>query len=149
MSEPLVAIVCLLFAAAAAWDVRRRRIPNAVPLAAAALFAVQAFAGAGPPAPWTHVAVGGALLAAGFALFLTGGFGAGDGKLLAAAGLWIGPRDLGVFLFGMALAAAVLCLFAVLPFAAARRMRSNLPFAVAIAPPAVAVLLPRVLAPGV
>ncbi len=141
---------CLIFAAAAGWDLRCRRVPNAIPLALAALFAAHVLAGAvGPAAWWTHAAVGAALLAAGFVLYLTGGFGAGDGKLLAAAGLWVGPSDLSRFLFGLAIGALALALFALLPFPAARRMRRELPFAVAIALPAAAVVIPQALSHGI
>ena len=147
MTQAAVWAACLLFVLAMAWDVRRRRIPNAIPLALAALFGACALAGGAAPAPlWAHLATGGALLAAGFALYLGADLGPGDGKLLAAAGLWVGPRDLGVFLAGMGACALLLCLFALLPFPAARRMRSELPFAAAIAPPAAAVLAPRALA---
>ena len=138
---------CALLAATVACDVRSRRIPNAIPLALLGLFAAYAALGnlAHASALWAHLATGTALLAAGFALHLTGRFGAGDGKLLAVCGLWLGPADLGPFLFGMALCAFALSGFALLPFEKARRMRSELPFAVAIAPPAALVLLGRTL----
>lgn len=136
-----------LFAAAAATDLRGRTVPNAIPLSLLALFAVQAAAdptapGASPPA---HVAVGAVLLAAGFALYCTGRFGAGDAKLLAAAGLWVGPADLSAFLLGLGACAFALVAVALLPMERARRMRRELPFAVAIAPPALAVIVPRAL----
>ena len=92
--------------------------------------------------------IGVVLLAAGFALYLGGRFGAGDGKLIAIAGLWIGPADLGFFLLGLGACALALSLFALLPFEKTRRLRSDLPFAVAIAPPAMAVMIPRALAHG-
>ena len=40
-------------------------------------------------------------------------------------------------------------LFALLPFERTRRLRSELPFAVAIAPPAMAVMIPRALWHGI
>ena len=144
----LVWIACGLFAVGMVCDLRSRRIPNAIPLALLGLFAVYAAVGAaGPPsALWAHLAIGTLLLAAGFALYLGGRFGAGDGKLIAVAGLWIGPAGIAPFLLGIGACAFALCLFAFLPFEKTRRMRSSLPFAVAIAPPAVAVMLPRALA---
>ena len=142
---------CGLFAASVGCDLRWRRIPNVIPGALLVLFAIHALAGgAGPPAIlWLHAAVGAALLAAGFALWLAGGFGAGDGKLIAVAGLWVGPADLGLYLMGLAAGAFALSLFAVLPLAGSRRLRQELPFAVAIAPPAVVIMAPHVLWGGV
>ena len=144
-------VACGLFAASMVCDLRSRRIPNVIPLALLGLFAVYAAAGAaGPPAGlWMHFAIGAVLLAAGFALYLSGRFGAGDGKLIAIAGLWIGPADLGLFLLGLAAGAFALSLFALLPFERTRRLRSDLPFAVAIAPPAMAVMIPRALSHGI
>ena len=100
----VVWVACALFAAGMVCDLRSRRIPNAIPLALLGLFAVYAAAGeAGPlQAMWVNLAIGAVLLAAGFALYLTGGFGAGDGKLIAVAGIWIGPADLSLFLLGLA-----------------------------------------------
>ena len=147
MEDIVTWAACGLFAASVGWDLRQRRIPNAIPGALLALFAIHALAGgAGPPAGlWLHAVVGAVLLAAGFALYLTGGFGAGDGKLIAVAGLWIGPADIGLYLLGLAAGAFALCLFALLPFAGTRRLRSDLPFAVAIAPPAVVIMVPSTL----
>ncbi|MCY3854703.1 MAG: prepilin peptidase [Rhodospirillales bacterium] len=132
---------CGLFAASVMYDQRRRRIPNMVPLALAVLFAVSAFLGTLPSGWLEHVAVGGAFLAAGFLFYLAGGFGAGDGKLLAAAGLWVGPAMLGWFLLAMAGCALALSLVGALR--GGRFLRRGLPFAWAIAPPAIFVLLAR------
>lgn len=150
MAGVIVWIACGLFAAGMVSDLCTRRIPNAIPIALLGLFAVYAAAGAaGPPAGlWVHVAIGAVLLAAGFALYLSGRFGAGDGKLIAIAGLWIGPADLSLFLLGLGVCALALSLFALLPFENTRRLRSDLPFAVAIAPPAMAVMIPRALSHG-
>ena len=151
MAGMVVWAACALFAASVVSDLRRRRVPNPIPVALVALFAVYAvLGGTGQSGPlWGHLAIAAGLLAAGFALYLTGGFGAGDGKLIAVAGLWVGPSDLSVFLIGLSVGAFALCLYALLPFEAARRVRSELPFAVAIAPPALAVMIPRALAHGI
>lgn len=151
MNGIMVWIACGLFAAGMVCDLRSRRIPNAIPLALLGLFSVYAATGeAGPPgAVRAHLAIGAALLAAGFVLYLSGRFGAGDGKLLAAAGMWIGPADLSAFLLGLAACAFALSLFALLPFERTRRLRSELPFAMAIAPPAMAVMIPRALWHGI
>ena len=147
------AAACGLFAASIATDVRRRRVPNEVPLMLLAFFAIYAATGATGPAGslWQHFAVATLILAAGFALYLTGRFGAGDAKLLAVAGLWIGPTLawLGLFLCSLAAFAFALCMVALLPFERTRRMRSELPFAVAIAPPAIIVVTLRALSDGI
>ena len=146
----MVWTACALFAASAACDLRWRGIPNAIPLLLLGLFAGYALTGAaGPPDRlWMNLAIGATMLGAGFALYLSGKFGAGDAKLMAVAGVWVGPGDLGPFLFGLAGCAFALSLFALLPIARARRLRSDLPFALAIAPPAMAVMIARALSPG-
>lgn len=138
---------CSLLLASAVCDLRERRIPNAIQLALLGLFAVQFLFGAcaAAAALWEHLAVGAVMLAAGYALYLTGRFGAGDGKLLAVSGLWIGPVELSLFMFAIAAGTFALCALALLPFGITRRMRYELPFAVSIALPAVIVLLPRAL----
>ena len=89
MSPAVVAVA--LCVVASAFDVRSRRIPNALTFGAVA--AALAFHG------WTR-GLEGILGAAsgfgvGFALFFPmfalGGMGAGDVKLLAALGAWLGP----------------------------------------------------------
>ena len=132
---------CGLFVVSVVCDQRHRRIPNTVPAALVALFGIQAAFGSLPFDWWEHVAVGAAFLAAGFLLYLSGGFGAGDGKLVAVAGLWVGPGALGSFLMIMGVCALALSLFGI-----ARRgefLRRGLPFAWAVAPPAIFVLLFR------
>ena len=149
MPELLLLIACCaLLAAAVVFDIARRRIPNAVPVALLGLFVLQiAVSGHRGMAPlWAHLLTAVLLLAVGFALFLAGALGAGDGKLMAAAGLWIGPPDIGGFLVGVGLLGMALGLFALLPFDATRRLRADLPFAAAIAPPAIALLTLRALA---
>ena len=144
---------CGLFAASIATDLRSRQIPNAVPALLLVFFALYAAAGGVGPAEtiWQHFAVGAAVLAAGFLLYLTGRFGAGDSKLLAVAGVWIGPSlaSLSLFLCSLAACAFALSMFALLPFARTRRMRAELPFAVAIAPPAIGVVGLRALSDGI
>lgn len=137
--------VCGLFGAGMITDLRSRRIPNAIPLALLGLFAGYAFmGGAGPVVSlWKNLAIGALLLGVGFVFYLGGRFGAGDAKLIAVAGLWAGPADLSLFLFGLGACALALSLFALLPFETTRRLRTELPFAVAIAPPAMAVMIAR------
>jgi prepilin peptidase CpaA len=74
-------------------DVRTRRIPNWLTFGAAATAIVVHTALGGSTGAMTSVA-GWAIGAALFMpFFLFGGMGAGDVKLLAALGAWLGPRD--------------------------------------------------------
>ena len=148
MTDAMILAACALFVTSMLCDVRRRRIPNAIPVALLALFLVHAMFGGADPIRgiWMSLTIGAILLAAGYVLYLGGGFGAGDAKLIAVAGVWAGPGLLGHFLLALAGGAFALSLFALLPFEAARRIRRELPFAVAIAPPAVFVIIPRVFA---
>lgn len=146
MLESIVLLACcVLFSVALVSDLARRWIPDSVPLGLLALFVLHALlADAHAMAPlWTHVLTGAVLLLVGFVLFALGGLGGGDGKLMAAAGLWVGPYDMTFFLIGLGLFSLGLTLFALLPFEHTRQLRSNLPFAVAIAPPAIVLLTLR------
>ena len=148
MAGATILAACGLFVTSMVCDVRRRRIPNAIPAALLALFVVHAMVGGAESIRglWMDLAIGAGLLAVGFALWLGGGFGAGDAKLMAVAGVWAGPGHVGHFLLALAGAAFALSLFALLPFEAARRIRRELPFALAIAPPALVVIVPRAFA---
>lgn len=142
---------CALFAASVVWDLRRRRIPNTIPVVLLGLFAVYAISGGAGSLGEVGIdlGIGALLLGSGFALYLTGGFGAGDAKLIAVAGVWCGAGDISIFLLGLAATALLLSLYSMLPFDATRRLRRELPFAVAIAPPALAVMIPRAVSHGI
>lgn len=90
MSAFAVAIVGM---AACAWDIRTQRIPNVLTLSAAVAAIVFHAATAGWIGAGTSVSgwIVGTLLF--FPLFAVRGMGAGDVKLLAAFGAWLGPRD--------------------------------------------------------
>ena len=146
MPESIVLLACCaLFGVALVCDLTRRRIPDSVPLGLLGLFVLYVLlTDAHALAPlWTHALTGAILLLVGFVLFVLGGLGGGDGKLMAAAGLWVGPYDMTFFLIGLGLFSLGLTLFALLPFEHTRRLRSNLPFAVAIVPPAIVLLTLR------
>jgi prepilin peptidase CpaA len=101
--------------AACVTDVAWRRIPNALTLGGAAVgLAVAAVLG-GWPATLAALAGWSVGLAVFLPIFLLGGLGAGDIKLLAAFGAWIGPGEViwvalygaiagGVFAIALALA---------------------------------------------
>lgn len=76
---------------AAIWDLRTRRIPNILTFGAAlAAIVAHGYSGGAFGAGW---AVTGWLVGVAFFLpiFALGGMGAGDVKLLAALGAWLGP----------------------------------------------------------
>ena len=77
--------------AASAFDLYSRRIPNALTFGAAAIALVVAAAAGGASglgASLSGLAIGFALW---FPIYLLGGIGAGDVKLMAAIGAWLGP----------------------------------------------------------
>ncbi len=99
-------IASALLLAAALSDGARYLIPNRICIALAALFPLYALAG---DVPWVgNLATGAALFAAGVGLFAIGWIGGGDAKLLGAAGLWVAPIDLPLFLNVMMVTGALL-----------------------------------------
>ncbi len=129
------------FAVAAAWaDWRRRRIPH--PLVAALVVGWALVAAAMPEAlggsPLSSLACGAGALGAGLALWALGWLGAGDVKLVAVLGLWLGPADFGLGLVGAGLLLLVLAVTA-FAFGGGFAQR-DLPVALALAPPSVALL---------
>lgn len=152
-----------LLLAASATDLRTRRIPNLL-VATGALFGLglQATwpAGRGLFEPSAPGAIGLSaallatvvLLAAGMALWRAGLFGAGDAKLLAAVGPYIGPAGVLPMLLYTLVAGGVLALVASAwrkrplwlaarsstPFAASPITTPRLPYALAIAAGALA-----------
>ncbi|MBI5278018.1 MAG: prepilin peptidase [Burkholderiales bacterium] len=117
---------CVLMLAAAVWeDVARRRIPNAVvfPGAAVALVLAALPHGAGAASAALGAAAGFAAL---FPLYLLGASGAGDVKLLAAAGAFAGyPDVLGVAIVTLA-SGGVLSIVAAVAAGRLRDVMANL-----------------------
>lgn len=104
-------VICLV---ACICDLRTRRIPNVLTFGAAGLgFGFHAITGGlgtfgASLAGWF---VGAALLAP---LFWLGGMGAGDVKLLAALGAWLGPKDILWVAFCSAIAGGAIGFFVAL-----------------------------------
>jgi prepilin peptidase CpaA len=98
-----------IMAFAAAMDLLTMRISNRISIALAAAFFVAAlFAGMPLHDVLSHIGAGAVVLVAAILLFALGGFGGGDGKLLAAAALWIGFEGLVEFLALIAIAGGAL-----------------------------------------
>ncbi len=92
-------------------DVRTNRIPNWLTYGSLlAALAIRGYLEA-----WYGLGAGviGALVGGGafFLLFVLGGMGAGDVKLMAAVGAWTGARQVLVVMIGSAIAGGVLALF--------------------------------------
>ena len=138
---PLALGACALLLAGVVTDCAARVVPNAIPIALVVLFAA-AWAWTGfPPGALPHVAVAAIAFLLLLAGFLLGHCGGGDVKLATAAVLWVEPGQWTAYCLGFALLSLLLALWAALPFPASRRRRRELPFAVAVALPAVGVLL--------
>ena len=119
-------------------------MPHWVPVAIVVLWLVAAFAAPEALAgdPLMGIACGAVVLAMGFCLHALGWLGGGDGKLLAALALWLGPADLGLALLATGLFGLLLALPALLWRSTLFRER-GIPYACAIAPPAAAILAAR------
>ncbi len=109
----LTGVALTTVAVAAAWfDIRERRLPNALTVGALGLALLLR-----APLGWGELGAGGlgALLGFGLALplFLAGGLGGGDVKLLAAVGGFLGPRDIWFALLVMALVGGVMAIFVI------------------------------------
>lgn len=108
LSAVWIAFAALMLAAIV-WDARTYRIPNWISLALVALFAAAALASGKPLIGfWPHLAVAAAFFGLGYLLYAFTGMGAGDAKLAAASGLWMGLPGLYLWSFALALAMTAL-----------------------------------------
>ena len=111
LSNPIVLLTLAAGVSAAAFiDLRTRRVPNAltIPLAAIGLAcAASGVSGLSFRAALVGLVLGLALMLPGY---LFGATGAGDVKLLAAVGAWLGPALIGVAFLYTALVGGVLAL---------------------------------------
>ena len=115
MFFPAVELATILFPAAmiaaGLCDAETRIIPNSLVLGLVVGFAALApLAGFGPAAMALHFGVALLALAAGFGLFAAGWLGGGDGKLIAATALWLGPAATIDFVLVAALAGGALAM---------------------------------------
>jgi prepilin peptidase CpaA len=94
IEAPAIAVV-VLGAAAAVTDWRTRRIPNVLTFGAAAVAVAFALATGGPRGMLWSLAGFGVGLVIFLPLFALRALGAGDVKLLAAMGAWLGPSLVG------------------------------------------------------
>ena len=99
-----LAIVLAGTSAGALIDLRTRRVPNALTLSLAVSGLLLAAVGLGPIGPAAALAGFGTGLALMLPGYLVGGTGAGDVKLLAAAGTLLGPATT-IWAFGFTLIA--------------------------------------------
>jgi prepilin peptidase CpaA len=140
-----------LLLAASCCDVLKLRIPNPIPLALLALFALEILLGGGAPALSGHLLALALALAILVPLFAFDMLGGGDVKLLAVVALWLGVTKLAPLLILVGIAGGIFAVFwltlrwlvrAGLPgrrLPASLLARAPLPFALPIT--AVAVLL--------
>ena len=103
-------IVGVVLTLACIADLRNRRIPNVLTFSAAALGIAYHAATGGWPAVGSSVAgwlLGVALF---FPMFALRGMGAGDVKLLAAVGAWLGPAEVAFVALATSIAGGVLAI---------------------------------------
>ena len=105
-----VAVVMLI---AATVDGREGRIPNWLTVGGLVV-ALALRALPGEPTLTAGLLGAGLGLTLGFALFAAGGFGAGDAKLLATSGAFLGPAAFGVALLAMGVLGGVLAVVAMI-----------------------------------
>ncbi len=116
----------LLGGLACVFDLRTRRIPNALTFGGAAVALLYAVASRGFDGLLASLEGWGVGLALFLPMFLLGGMGAGDVKLLACLGAWVGP--LGAFwvaIYSM-LAGGVMGIVVVLATGYARQAAANI-----------------------
>lgn len=126
MSEWVAGLAIVTVALAAAWfDVKERRIPNALTVTALGIALLTALLG-GLPGLGASLAGAGLCLLLALPFFLVRGLGGGDVKLLVAFGAFLGPGRLAPALLVMALVGGVLGLAAMIRHRAVGRTFMNL-----------------------
>ena len=134
----------VLAAAALYTDTIRREIPNWLigGLALLWVLAIWVAPQVSNASAWAALLCGSSMLVGGYLFHWAGWLGGGDGKLIGALALWVGPWELGWWLLGTASLGLVMVLLALArpngDFSA-----RGIPFAWAIAPPAAVLLIAR------
>lgn len=106
----LMFVFPLAMAYAAASDLLTMTIPNRISLLLLGSFLVLGpLSGMSWEVFGQHLATGAAVLTVGIILFSLRIFGGGDAKLIAAASLWLGSDQLGLFLGYVAIIGGILC----------------------------------------
>lgn len=151
----VMAVLPLLLAAAAGWDLASFTIPNFLQAAMLAGFVALAIAAhLALPVIGLHLLAGLIGLGVGFTLFALGYIGGGDAKLFAVVALWLGMRDMPAYalaasMFGGLLTLTILAMRQLpLPSFAARQQwivrlhgeKSGIPYGVALAAGAFVIL---------
>lgn len=112
--QDLTAILAIALLAVAAYgDVCRRRIPNKLTIALALLGTLRLVAAGSPLAAVYTFAAAAIVLLLGIALFARGVLGGGDAKLLTAAVLLVGYREVGDLLFVTGLSGGLVALMVI------------------------------------
>jgi prepilin peptidase CpaA len=123
LSLPIRVTLSVILAVAAVSDLRTRRIPNWLTLPAIPVgVTAQAMFGDGL---WAGLAGFGAALAAFFLLFAVGAMGAGDVKLFAAVGAFVGIRHLLIVFVMIGLAGGVAAVIVAMRAGALSRVLRN------------------------
>ena len=115
-----------ILALACVSDLRTRRIPNVLTMsAAAAALAFHLANGGLSAAGWSLAGLFlGALLF--FPMFALRGMGAGDVKLLAAIGAWVGPGQVAIVALATSIAGGVIAVVVALAYGYLRKALKNL-----------------------
>jgi prepilin peptidase CpaA len=133
-------VALLLGGLACGFDWKSRRIPNLLTFGGAAVAFVYAFATRGPEGLFVSLQGWALGLALFLPMYLLGGMGAGDVKLLGCLGAWFGPQDA----FWMAMSYWRVMGMRPLPeLTLANANAPRLPYAIPIAAGAVAAVLIR------
>jgi prepilin peptidase CpaA len=136
IAEILIGVLAAMILLAAAWDLRKREIPNALN-AAIALLAIP-FWWASETAFWPDVVLQIGIAAAVLGLFAVaffmGGMGGGDVKMVAAVALWMPPQAVLALLVIMSLAGGLLTVVMLVRHRLAKAKHElEIPYGVAIA----------------
>jgi len=120
-----LALAAALTITAAASDMRSLRIPNRLCLLIAGLYPAYNLT-IPVAAPWlSTITVASIILIVGFALFVSGFFGGGDVKLLAALAIWAGPQGIFDLLSITAVTGGAMALVALSPLKFVTAMASE------------------------